>query len=98
MFSSRVIKSENCEERSVVDFCYNVFQKKPYHALHGGNDGFLPFFSDGASQPLADDRPEPAGEAQLPVEVYATLGMIHLSEEDLEKRIQEAFTKGAEEE
>jgi flagellar assembly protein FliH len=98
MFSSRVIKSGNCADRSVADFCFNVFQKKPDHPFHGGNNGFLPFFSDGASQTLGNDRPEPAGEAQLPVEVHATPGMILLSEEDLEKRIQEAFTKGSEEE
>jgi len=98
MFSSRVIKSENCADRSVASFCFNVFQKKADNVFHGGNDGFLPFFSDGAAQPSADDREAPVDEARLPVEVQAPPGMILLSEEDMGKRIQEAFTRGAEEE
>jgi flagellar assembly protein FliH len=98
MSSSRVIKSENREDRPVSNFCFNVFQRKPEPAFHSGKDGFLPFFLDGDLTPREDDCmladvETPAGER-----LNVAPGMILISEEDLENKIQNAFTRGIEEE
>lgn len=98
MSLSRVIKSGHSEDRQVSDFCFNSFQRKPFPAFHGGKDGFLPFFLDGALTPQEEDRLPSEVEDQVAERLNLAPGMIMISEEDLENRIQNAFTRGVEEE
>jgi flagellar assembly protein FliH len=98
MSSSRVIKTGNSEDRSISDFCFNIFQRKPYPVFQGGKDGFLPFPLDGALMSQEDDRIASDVEVQVDERLNIAPGMILMSEEDLENRIHNAFTRGVEEE
>src|SRR6266498_658462 len=99
MYLSRVIKSGSCPDQPVADFCFNSFQKKPGQAPHTSvSDGFMPFLHDKAPRyPEHDERVSTLEAAPLE-EKNETCGMIRISEEELQRRIQEAFGKGAEEE
>ena len=98
MSSSRVIKSGAYQDQSVADFCFNTFQKKPGHALHSVSDGFMPFFHEREARLPADDEHEHGDEASSLEEENEIYGLIRISEEELQRKIQEAFDKGTEEE
>lgn len=98
MSSSRVIKLGTFPDQPVAEFCFNTFQKMPGQALRSATDGFMPFFHDRAQRFQESDEQEPVLEASSLVEENETCGMIRISEEELQRRIEEAFGQGAEEE
>jgi flagellar assembly protein FliH len=98
MSSSRIIKSGICPDQLVADFCFNSFQKRPGQTLHSLSDGFMPFFHDSAPRLPENDEQEATVEVSPLVEEIEIYGMIRISEEELQRKLQEAFRKGAEEE
>ena len=98
MSLSRVIKSENMRGRSVGPFPFSNFQNKPDRDFQGVVEGFTPFFAGGESYPVEEESCEFVSELQPVESSNAGNGMIMISEEDLEKKIEEAFVKGSEEE
>ena len=98
MSLSRVIKSGNFSDRPVTAFNFNNFQNRFGPGLHDVAEGFTPFVPGCEHAPMADDNPDPA-EDSPPAEMSCPdNGMIMISEEELESRIGEAFSKGIEEE
>jgi flagellar assembly protein FliH len=98
MSSSRIIKSGTSRDQPVADFCFNSFQKRPGQDLSNANDGFMPFFHDIAPRfEENEDTDSPVGASSLEEENEIP-GMIRINEDELQKRIQEAFEKGVEEE
>jgi len=98
MSSSRVIKSGNYGDRPVAAYSFDNFQRKPLQGFQGGGDGFMPFFPEGAPQSPLDDLREPVAEACFDEAVNDNSGMIMISEDVLESRIQDAYSRGVEEE
>lgn len=98
MSLSRIIKSGRYPDQPVADFCFNSFQKRPGQALHSVSDGFMPFLHDRAPRLQEGDEQEPMVESSKLEEASEIYGMIRISEEELQRKIQEAFEKGAEEE
>lgn len=98
MSSSRIIKSGTCPEQPVSDFCYNSFQKRPGQALHSVSDGFTPFFHDTVPKLSENNDMDSPVEASPLNEESEICGMIQIDEEELQRKIQEAFDRGAEEE
>jgi flagellar assembly protein FliH len=97
MSLSKVIKSGNSGDRSVTSFCFNNFQGRAETSFHGA-EGFTPFLPGCDRGPLADAIPEPVTETP-PVEAFSNdNGMVMISGEELEERIDEAYAKGIEEE
>jgi flagellar assembly protein FliH len=96
MSSSRIIKSGACPDQPVAGFCFNSFQKRQGQALLSVSDGFMPFFHDTAPRfPENDDKDLPVEGSSLEEE-NEICGMIRISEEELQRKMQEAFEKGAE--
>ena len=98
MFLSRVIKSGSCPDQPVADFCFNSFQKRPGQALHSASAGFMPFFSDRDPRIPQCNEQDSMPEAAPLEEENEAYGMIRISEEELQRKIEEAFGKGVEEE
>jgi flagellar assembly protein FliH len=98
MSLSRVIKSGTCPDQPVADFCFNSFQKRPGQALHSASAGFMPFFSDRDPRIPQCNEQESVLEAAPLEEENEAYGMVRISEEELQRKIEEAFGKGAEEE
>jgi len=98
MSLSRVIKSGNCGERPVAAYSFDNFQSRPVQGFHGGGNGFMPFFAEGGSPPPADDVQESFADTSFAEGVDESSGMLMISEEELDNRIQEAYARGVEEE
>lgn len=98
MSLSRIIKSGSYPDQPVADFSFNSFQKRAGLALQSVSDGFMPFFHDRAPRPQENDGQESMDEASPLEEENDIYGMIRISEEELQRKIQDAFGKGAEEE
>jgi flagellar assembly protein FliH len=98
MSLSRVIKSGSYGERPVAAYSYDNFQRKPVQGFHGGGDGFVSFFADNGSPPQADDTEENVADSSFAEGVDENSGMLRISEEELDNRIQEAYARGIEEE
>jgi flagellar assembly protein FliH len=98
MSLSRVIKSGSRPDQPATEFCFNTFEKRPGQALHSVSDGFIPFFHDRAARFSEDDGEEPAVEASLLEEENELYGLLRISEDELQRKIQEAFDKGTQEE
>jgi flagellar assembly protein FliH len=98
MSLSRVIKSGNIGDRPVAAYSYDHFQGKQLQGFRGGGDGFMPFFPAGATQTAADDLQEPVADAPFAGGVEENSGMLMISEEELEGKIQDAYARGMKEE
>jgi flagellar assembly protein FliH len=98
MSLSRVIKSGSYGDRPVAAYSFDNFQRKPVLGFHGGGDGFRPFFADNGSPPQADDTEENVTDSSFAEGVEENSGMLMISEEELDNRIQEAYARGIEEE
>jgi flagellar assembly protein FliH len=98
MSLSRVIKSGSYGERPVAAYSYDNFQSRPVQGFHGGGDGFMPSFADNGSPPPADDVQENIADSSFAEGVEENSGMLMISEEELDNRIQEAYARGIEEE
>ena len=98
MSLSRVIKSGSILGKSVDPFCFGNFRSSPGKGFQNIAEGFTPFVAGGDTYPMEADNQEFVAEA-APVETCsADSGVVVINDEELEKRIEEAFTKGAEEE
>jgi flagellar assembly protein FliH len=96
MSSSRIIKSGTCPDQPVADFSFSSFQKRSGQASYSVSDGFMPFSHDTPpSLPEHDDN-DSAVEASSLGEENEISGMIRINEEELQRKMQEAFEKGAE--
>jgi flagellar assembly protein FliH len=98
MSLSRVIKSGNYNDRSVTAFNFNNFQNRFEPGLHDVAEGFTPFIPGCEPGPMGDDKPDPVVDVPSAEMTVPDNGMIVISEEELESRIGEAFSKGVEEE
>ncbi len=96
MSSSRVIKSGSKARHPVAEFCFNSLQEKAAHPLSVGGNGFLPFYHDEAPLHPLEEMAEPVFEAPPVHEEYEARGMVQMAEEELQRRLQEAFEKGIE--
>jgi flagellar assembly protein FliH len=98
MSLSRVIKSGSFGERPVAAYSFDNFQGRPVQGFHGGADGFMPFFANNVSPPAADEIKEDFADSSFAEGVDEVSGMLMISEEELDLRIQEAYARGIEEE
>jgi len=98
MSSSRVIKMGSCPDQPAAEFFFNTFQKKPGHALHSASDGFMPFLQDKAARLPEHDFAGPAVEITAQEDENEMYGLLRISEDELQSKIQEGFAKGCEEE
>jgi flagellar assembly protein FliH len=98
MSLSRVIKSGNMGGRSVGPFSFSNFQKMPERGFQGVAEGFTPLLAGDESLSVEKENSESVSELQAFESSDVDNGMIMINEEELEKRIEEAFIKGSEEE
>lgn len=98
MSSSKVIKSNALQEHSVSAICYRALSGEAgLGRVYSGGEGFVPFnFNDAdlyeapAELPVVEEVPPPA-------EVPLDEGMMLVSEEEAQLKLEEAFQKGVDE-
>jgi len=98
MFLSRVIKSGANGGKSIGAFSFSSFRDNSETTFPHAAEGFNPFFAGGDPHPGEEERNECIAEVTSGDESTSNNGIIMIEEEELERRIEEAFLKGAEEE
>lgn len=96
MSSSRIIKSGSCADRPVAEFCFNTFRNVAERPFRANGAGFVPFFHEGGEEPLEVAEEQEIFTDLAPVDEEDNGGTVRMSEEEFQKRLQEAFEMGAE--
>lgn len=98
MSSSRIIKSGSNADRPAAEFCFSTFRNTADHVFRADGTGFVPFFQESNEEPAEMPQEQEIFADFPPAEQIDIRPMVRMSEEDFQRRLQEAFERGAEDE
>ncbi len=100
MSSSRIIKSGSCADRPVAEFCFNTFRNVAEPTLRANGAGFVPFFHESGEETVQalEEREQEIYADLTPEDEGDSGATVRMSEEEFQRKLEEAFERGVEEE